>query len=94
MKLKLNSSLRMKKRYILLSGASWEEVREIILEGIGVIGYGKACPILVENKNNRVLFAVDRKELDSVRACFALTNKKVKVERVSGTIKGVFKVTI
>jgi RNase P/RNase MRP subunit POP5 len=84
MEKKLKPSHRDNKRYILFEGKK-EDVEEAILKFIGVLGYGKAGVTFV---NNNIL-AVNREEIDKVRA--ALLLGKIKVLRVSGTIKGLGK---
>lgn len=88
--LKLKSSARMNRRYLLLDAKSKEEVEKIILEYIGVLGWAKAAPMFLKSGSNLVL-AVDRKELTNVRAAFELSKDKIKLLRVSGTIKGLGK---
>jgi len=39
-------------------------------------------------KMSKVVLSVDRKEVDSVRAAFEASGHKIKVLRVSGTLKG------
>lgn len=88
MKLKLNPSSRMKKRYLLLNAGGKESVEKAILDYIGVLGWAKASPIFVESKNGRVILAVNRKEVESVRAAFEISDSKIIVLNVSGTLKG------
>ncbi len=81
----LKPSMKDNKRYLLLKGSfNKEDVEKAILKYIGVLGFAKAAPVWV---NNNVL-AVNRKEVDKVRASFAISDKKIEVARVSGTISG------
>jgi len=87
MKLKSKPSERIKKRYILLEGKK-EDIEKAILDYIGILGYAKASPIFIEKRGNRIILAIDRKELDKVKASFAISDKEIKTIRVSGTLKG------
>ncbi len=80
----LKPSMRDKKRYILLKGKfTKKQVEDMILKYIGILGFSKAGMIWISPK----ILAVNRKELNKVRASFVLTNN-VQVEKVSGTLKG------
>ena len=85
----LKPSHREKKRYLLLSGKDTNEksIDESILDYIGILGYAKASPkIVIKNKKNLIL-AVNRKELDKIRASFLLSGKNIKILKVSGSLK-------
>jgi len=84
--MKLKPSMRSKKRYLLLENANQEEVKKIILDYLGILGFAKAEPFFLE-KNNLVL-VVNRNELENVRAAFELSKYNTKVIKVSGTLKG------
>lgn len=84
MEKKLKPSHRENKRYILFEGKK-EDAEEAILKFIGILGYGKAGISFV---NNNIL-AVNREEVDKVRASLSLAG--IQVKRVSGTIKGLGK---
>ena len=81
----LKPSLREKKRYLLLEEPKKEEVEKAILDYVGILGYGKASPIFVNND----ILAVNRRETDKVKAALLLSG--IKVKRVSGTLKGLKK---
>ena len=87
MKLKLKSSARIKRHYLLLNSSSKKEVEQAILDYIGILGWAKAAPIFLENKNN-IILSIDRKEMNNVRAALELSNSDIKVSRVSGTLEG------
>ncbi|MCX6748837.1 MAG: hypothetical protein NT076_04500 [Candidatus Pacearchaeota archaeon] len=76
----LKPSFRENKRYLLVE-ASKEDVEKAILDYIGILGYSKASPMFV----GKVL-AVNRKELDKVKAGLLLAG--IQVKKVSGTLKG------
>lgn len=88
--LKLNATQRIKRRYLLLEAENKEIVEKVILDYIGILGWSKAVPQFVEHQEGIVL-AVERKSLNDVRASFELSKAKIKVLRVSGTIKGLSK---
>jgi RNase P/RNase MRP subunit POP5 len=87
---KLKPSMKLKRRYLLIDAESKEVVDKVILDYIGILGYAKAAPVFVKYDKGIVL-AVERKSLDNVRASFELSNEKIKVLRVSGTLKGLKK---
>jgi RNase P/RNase MRP subunit POP5 len=84
MEKKLKPSQRENKRYLLFEGNK-EEVENAILKFIGILGYGRAG-ISFPTAN---ILAVNREELNKVQA--ALILGRIKILRVSGTIKGVRK---
>ena len=90
MKLKTMASAKIKRRYISLE-ASKEDVEKAILDYIGILGWARASLVWVDVKNSehgkRVL-SVAREELMNVRAAFEASPAKIKVLRVSGTLKG------
>ena len=73
--------MREKKRYLLLE-ARKEEAEKAILDYIGILGYGKAGIMWVKEN----ILAVNRQEVDKVKASLLLAG--IKVKRVSGTLKG------
>jgi len=81
MEKKLKPSHRENKRYVLFEGKK-EDAEDAILKFIGVLGYGKAGVVFVGDN----ILAVNREEVDKVRASLVLAG--IKVKRVSGTIKG------
>lgn len=90
MKLKIKPSAKIKRRYLLIEGSK-KDIEKTILDYIGILGWAKAAPLFVKSKGNKSLLAIDRKEIDSVRAAFALSDKKISVLKVSGTLKGLGK---
>lgn len=91
MEKKLRPSLRENKRYLLLEGnIVGEEVEKAILEFLGTLGYAKASPQWIKVDGKFVL-AINREEIDRVRAALTLSKKQVIVKRVSGTLKGLGK---
>lgn len=91
MKLKLKKSLRIKKRYLLLEAASRDQIEKTILEYIGVLGWAKAAPEfpqLFKYKTEKIVLAVATKSLVDIRAAFEMSLAKIKVLKISGTLKG------
>ena len=87
MKLKSKPSERAKKRYLLIQGQK-EDIEKSILDYLGILGYAKANPIFVNRKTDKTILSINRKEIDNVRASFEVSNPRIKVLRVSGTLKG------
>jgi RNase P/RNase MRP subunit POP5 len=84
MKLRQKSSEKIHRRYVLFSGGSKEEMKKVLLEGLGVLGWARASPMFVSEK----VIAVRRESLNDVRACLELMDCRMKIVKVSGTIKG------
>lgn len=76
----LKSCLRDNRRYIVFEGKK-EEAEKAILDYIGILGYAKASPYFVKSN----ILAVNREELESVKASFELA--KIKIKNISGTLK-------
>ena len=90
--LKLKSSARTSNRYLLIQGTK-ENVEKAILDYIGTLGYAKASPKFVKTTagKGKLVVSVNRSEIDKVRGAFALSADKIKVLKVSGTLKGLGK---
>ena len=84
----LKPSHREHKRYLLLSGkdATKESIEEAILRFIGVLGYARACPQIIKETKTGLILAINRQELDKIRASFILSGKDIQVKKVSGMI--------
>jgi len=92
MKLKIKASARIAERYLLLEASSKKEISDILIHFLGVFGMSEAMPHFVDIMgSNAIVLAVNRKSIDSVRAAFELSKDKIKVLRVSGTLKGLRK---
>lgn len=87
-KLKLKPSVRDKRRYLLI-GAENAEIEKAILDYIGVLGFGKAGYMKVKSIGGKTVGSVVRGSLNDV--CAALAMGKIKIEKVSGTLKGLGK---
>ena len=76
--------MREKKRYLLLKGNfAKAQVEKAIKDYIGLLGYAKASPTFI-SKN---ILAVNRKELDNVKAALCLSDENIEIKRASGTLK-------
>ena len=90
MKLKEKPSAKVKRVYLLLEAKTRNEVEKSIIDYIGILGWARASPVFVEGgrKEGRIVLSLDRGEINSVRAAFESSPSKIKILRVSGTIKG------
>jgi len=81
--------MREKKRYLLVKGKNLRQnIEKAILEFVGVFGLSKIGLDFIKSDKNSAVICVNRKFVDSVRASLAVFPEKMKVERVSGTLKG------
>jgi hypothetical protein len=90
-RLRLKPSARDKRRYFLVKGSN-AKVEAAILEYIGVLGFAKSAYMQVKEKGLKPGYIIGSclvKSLDGVRASLAF--KGVKIEKVSGTLKGLMK---
>jgi RNase P/RNase MRP subunit POP5 len=90
-KLKLKPSARDKRRYFTTNKKiPHKKIEEAILHYIGTLGLAQATykPIQTKN-NNKTTGSCNTKSLELVRA--ALTLQGIKIDKVSGTIKGLEK---
>ncbi len=90
MKQKIRASGRIKRRHILIIGKK-DEVEKIILDYLGILGWARASPSFIDAGNGKIVLSVDRKEVDNVRAAFELCKERIRILRVSGTLKGLGK---
>ena len=86
-KLNLKPSARDKRRYFLVQSTN-EKVESAILEYLGVLGFADAAYMKVNTKDfpERFVGSCLVKSLNNVRAALALA--RIKIEKVSGTIRG------
>ena len=84
----LKPSHREHKRYLLIKGvnANKKIIEEVILEFIGVLGWAEASPQFIKEKNNEVVLAINRNCLDKIRTSFLMSNKDLKIVKVSGAV--------
>jgi RNase P/RNase MRP subunit POP5 len=90
MKLKGKPSAKIKRVYLLLEAKSRTDLEKSIVDYIGILGWAKASPMFLEGgkKEGRIILSLDRGEINNVRAAFEASPMKIKILRVSGTIKG------
>lgn len=88
--MKIKASEKIRRRYLLIEAGSRKEVESAILEYIGILGWARASPVFVDMKrgNEKNVLSVDRAEVENVRAAFEASKSRIKILRVSGTIKG------
>jgi len=91
MKLKIKPSARIKRRYILIDSSDKEKIESAILDYVGILGWAKAAPIFIKSKDQKIILAVDRKELHNIRAAFEISDKSIKILKISGTLRGLSK---
>tara|TARA_Y100000034_G_scaffold120786_1_gene164149 strand:- start:838 stop:1116 length:279 start_codon:yes stop_codon:yes gene_type:complete len=87
----LKPSHREKKRYLLIrgNGVSRKNIENVILEFVGVLGYAEASPSFIKSEKGKVILAINRGALDKVRASFLTSGKDLRIDKVSGSVKGV-----
>ena len=83
----LKPSIREKKRYLLVKG-DIKDIEKAILEGIGVLGMSKTGFGWIKTGKESAVISINREALNHVRASFAIWPKKIEVEKVSGTLRG------
>jgi len=86
----LKPSHREHKRYLLLVGkdANKLEVEEVILKFIGVLGWAKASPQIInpEKPKSGLVLSINRQEVDKIKSAFLMSGKDIKVKKISGMI--------
>lgn len=88
MKLKMKPSARINRRYLLIEANSKQEIESAILDYIGMLGWARAAPLFVNSQTKNFILTIERGELTNVRAAFEASDKKIKILKVSGTLKG------
>lgn len=86
----LRPSIREKKRYLLVKGKI-KDIEKAIFEGIGVLGISKTGLNWIKSDKKSAIISVNRESVDSVRACFAIWPEKLLVEKISGSLRGLWK---
>lgn len=85
----LKPSMRENKRYLLVYGSNLREnVEKAILDFTGVLGMSKAGLSFVKTERDSAIICINREAINEVRASFAVSPEKIRVERVSGTLRG------
>lgn len=84
--------MRENKRYLLVRcSAPRATIESALLEMLGVLGFSKLGFQFIETKHEEAIIAVNREMLEQVRAAFALSQERVQIMKVSGTLKGLRK---
>ena len=85
----LKPSNRENKRYLFVTGKNLKEnLEKAILEFIGISGMSKTSLGWIKTGEDSAIISVNRKMVDPVRASFGVYSKKIIVEKISGTLKG------
>ncbi|MEM4271606.1 MAG: hypothetical protein QXD13_00740 [Candidatus Pacearchaeota archaeon] len=90
MKIKVRASERVNRRYLLVFGASEDEIKKTILDYVGILGWARAAPEFIKSEKG-IILAVKREEINNIRAAFEISPLKIKITKVSGTLKGLAK---
>ncbi|PIO08764.1 hypothetical protein COU59_00300 [Candidatus Pacearchaeota archaeon CG10_big_fil_rev_8_21_14_0_10_34_12] len=88
----LKPSMKENKRYLLIKGKNLRSnVEKAILDFTGVLGMSKTGLSFIKQNNNSAVICINREAVNSVRACLVVFKDKISVEKVSGTLKGLWK---
>jgi len=82
--------MRENKRYLFVKG-DVGCVEQAILDFVGVLGMSKAGLNWIRKSGDSAVISVNREAVDFVRAGFCVWSKEIRVEKVSGTLKGLGK---
>jgi RNase P/RNase MRP subunit POP5 len=63
-----------------------EKIEKAILDYIGILGMAKSAFMPVKKQKEKLICSVKREGLNDVRAALALSG--IRIEKVSGTLKG------
>lgn len=83
----LKPTMREHKRYLLVKGAI-SDIEKSIKSFIGVLGMSKVGLVWVKKTKASAVIGVNRGMLDKVRASLVIWKPEIRVEKVSGTLKG------
>jgi RNase P/RNase MRP subunit POP5 len=86
-KLGLKASQKDNRRYLIINTEN-VKIEEAILKYVGVLGFAKSAYMKVDEDRQRgkTIGSVKREYLEDVKAALILAG--IKVEKVSGTLKG------
>lgn len=88
----LKPSMRENKRYLLVRGGNLKEnIEKAILEFIGVWGMSKVGLGWIKTERDSAIISVNREMVDLVRASLCVWPEKMRIEKISGTLKGLSK---
>ncbi len=83
-KMKLMPTLKEDRHYLVFEGDK-DKVEQALLEFLGILGYAKAGPILVEYSKGKGIISFNRKHADEVKSALLFYN--IHTLGISGTIK-------
>lgn len=85
-------SHRENKRYLLIEGSNLKKNAMLaIKEFIGNLGLSEATPRWIEVDAKSGILSINRKSLEKIRSSFLVSDKKIKILKVSGTLKSLKK---
>ena len=85
-KLKLIPAARDNRRYFLMNSDDKNKIEKAILDYIGILGFSESAFMFLETPTKKVIGSCLREDLEDVRASLAFA--RIKIQKVSGTIKG------
>lgn len=75
------------KRYLFIRGKNLKkDVPRLIKEFIGVLGMAETSPRWISVDSKEGILSINRKMLDKVRASLAVSEKKIEIVKVGGTL--------
>lgn len=83
-KMKLPSTLKERRHYIIIKKTSENEIKNILMDYLGIINYAKAGPKII-NLGDKLAISIERDFVNLAKT--ALIMSKIPVMRVTGTIK-------
>ncbi|MDP3881782.1 MAG: hypothetical protein Q8Q31_02795 [Nanoarchaeota archaeon] len=89
--MKLKPSMRSNRRYLLVETKDKKEIEKVILDYLGILGLAKMNLLVVKENKGKILFSIEREEVENFRAALECSQIDAKILRVSGTIKGMRK---
>jgi len=83
-KMKLPSTLKERRHYIIIKKTSENEIKNALMDFLGIINYAKAGPKII-NLGDKLAISIERDFVNIAKT--ALMMSKIPVLRVTGTIK-------
>ncbi len=85
----LKSSMRERKRYLLVEGKELRKnIEKSVMDFIGVLGMSKTGLEFIKEDRNSAIICINREMINQVRAAICIWPKEMEVKRVSGTLRG------
>ncbi|MBM3230128.1 hypothetical protein FJZ22_00525 [Candidatus Pacearchaeota archaeon] len=78
---------RLHHQYVLFDSSSQQEIEQRLLEGIGLLGWARAQPV-VQEVRGKIVVAIHPTMVQDVRAAALLCSPPLSVLAVSGTLAG------